>query len=112
MNHQIIAELCIEAAAETLVYSDHYKHQMERRSTPSRADITHMLCEDAPQIIDEETERDRLLIWGTAADGRIGHVLCSYCPEYRVITAYFPGDTEPYKWVDTDYRVRRSGQEE
>ena len=70
-----------------------------------------MLCDDAPQVIDDYTAENTLLIWGTVGDGRIGHVLCGYYPQYRVITAYFPGETEPYKWVDSEYRVRRSGPE-
>lgn len=70
-----------------------------------------MLCEDAAQVIDDDPERDRLLIWGTVSDGRIGHVLCGYYPAYRVITAYYPGETEPFKWVDREYRVRRSAHD-
>ena len=112
MNQQIITELCVEAKEDTLYYSDHYRQQTRRRPTPSRTDIVHILCDDAPEVIDNDTRGNTLLIWGTAADGRIGHVLCGYYPEYRVITAYFPGETEPYKWVDSNYRVRRSGPEE
>lgn len=107
MNQHIIEELCQEAAAETLVYNLHYQRQARQRPTPSIPEITHMFCQDEPQVIEDQRDRDTLLIWGTVPDGRIGHVLCSYYPDYRVITAYFPGETEPHKWADSEYRTRR-----
>lgn len=41
--------------------------------------------------------------------GRVIHVLCTYPPSRPiwVITAYWP-DTQPWKWVDNDYRERRT----
>ena len=78
---------------------------------PTAPDVAYLLCDDAPEIIEEEPERNSLLIWGTLADGRVAHILCSYHPGYQVITGYFPGETEPYKWADSEYRVRRGAIE-
>ena len=107
MNQQIIAELCAEAAEGILDYRPHYEIKLMQRSTPSKRQVAFMLCEDAPEVIDERPEEDVLIIWGTTQDGRIGHVVCKYYPVYEVLTAYFPGETEPYKWEDDTYRTRR-----
>ena len=107
MNQQIIAELCAEAAEGILDYRPHYEIKLMQRSTPSKSQVAFMLCEDAPEVIDERPEEDVLIIWGTTQDGRIGHVVFKYYPVYEVLTAYFPGETEPYKWEDDTYRTRR-----
>ena len=107
MNQHILEELCQAATGDTLTYTPHYLTQANERPTPSKPDVVFMLCRDAPEVIEDTPERDTLLIWGTSNDGRIGHVLCSYYPVYQVITAYFPGETEPHKWESSDYRIRR-----
>lgn len=112
MNQHIIVELCRETINGTLAYASHYDLRAESRPTPGKSDITFILCADAPEVIEENGERDTLLVWGTVADGRIGHILIKYQPAYQVVTAYFPAETEPYKWADDEYRVRsRMGEQ-
>lgn len=112
MNQHIIAELCREAVAGALDYAAHYALRVENRPTPRKGDLTFILCADAPEVIEENAERDTILVWGRAADGRIGHILIKYHPAYRVVTAYFPAETEPYKWSDDEYRIRsRRGEQ-
>lgn len=106
MKQRLIEELCAAADTDTLIYSPHYRQRARRRPSPQERDIIYILCADAPEIIEERTEDSVCLIWGTATDGRISHVLCEYYPGYRVVTAYFPSETEPYKWEDSEYRIR------
>lgn len=108
-----IGGLCLDATSGSMRYSRHYTRQLLDRPTPSRSEIRFLLCEDAPQII-EDYPQDSLgsccLIWGqTNLNGRIGHVVCGNPPDSRVITAYFPAETEPEKWED-DYRIRAGGR--
>lgn len=106
MNQRILSELCQEAVSGALAYASHYALREGNRPTPRKADITFILCADAPEVLEENTERDTFLVWGTVADGRIAHILIKYHPVYRVVTAYFPAETEPYKWADDEYRIR------
>jgi hypothetical protein len=74
-----------------------------------------MLCDDAPEVIEDYPDDkpfSSCLIWGTTTDGRIGHVLFTYPPDCWVITAYFPAETEPHKWTDSNYRIRKQTGEE
>lgn len=111
MNQRLIEELCAAADADTLIYSPHYQRRARRRPCPQERDIVYILCDDAPKVIEERTEDSVCLIWGVTADGRVGHILSEYYPAYRVATAYFPSETEPYKWADSEYRIRRRAVE-
>ena len=110
MYERRITELCEAADNGTLKPRPHYARRLESRPTPTENDIRFILCDDAPEIIEDypdDTPYSSCLIWGTTSDGHVGHVLCSYSREYWIITAYFPAETEPYKWADDDYRIRR-----
>ena len=105
-----IKALCPAAADDSMTYSDHYIRQRLLRPTPSKAHIVFMLCLDSPKIIENYPEDERggcCLIRGVADHGgRIGHVLCAYPPNSKVITAYFPRETEPNMW-DNNYQARQ-----
>ena len=97
------------AMSGTLFYTRHYDQQRHKRPTPTRSDITFMLCDDAPMIIDENPDHHEgptYLVWATRADGRIGHIVCPDDSSNTIITAYFPGCTNPEKW-DADFITRR-----
>ena len=104
-----IADLSLDAAAGRLRYSRHYRQRLPARPTPNQSEIRFMLCNDDPQVIEDYPEDSRgssCLIRGeTDIDGRVGHLLCSNPPDSLIITAYFPGETEPEEW-DTDYWTR------
>ncbi len=104
MQDNRIEELCRAAADGTLDYTDHYDERVNERPTPDKPEVRFMLCDDDPLVI--ETRGRLFLVWGRTAEGRIGHLLCSVLPVCRVMTAYFPGETQPEKWADADYRIR------
>ena len=112
MYERRIAGLCLDATSGLLEFSDHYYQRLFSRPTPSRGQIRFLLCEDDAQVIEDYTEDNRgpcCLIRGTTDfDGRIGHVVCANLSKSKVITAYFPAETEPDKWED-DYRRRVGG---
>ena len=105
-----IVALCSAAADDSLIYSNHYIQQQLKRPTPSKAHIKFMLCRDSPEVIEDYPNEGRgscCLIWGIADhNGRIGHVVCANPPEPKVITAYFPEETESSKW-ENNFRTRR-----
>ena len=107
-----IADLCLSATSGTLRYSQHYTQNFLSHATPSRDEIRFLLCDDAPEVIEDYPQRpkgSRCLIWGTTdGDSRIGHVVCANPPDSTVVTAYFPAETEPDKWED-NYRRRIRG---
>ena len=109
MYQSRIAKLCAAAASGSLIGMRHYTQKlMTRRATPNQEDIRFLLCEDAPEVIEDYPEDSRgalCLIRGETDSGRVGHVVCSCPPDYRVITAYFPAETQPLKW-DSGYRIR------
>jgi hypothetical protein len=110
MYEERIAELCRAASNGIMRPRSHYKRRLKSRPSPNEQDILFILCDDNPEVIEDnpfDSPSSCCLVWGTTADGRIGHVLCGYYPEYTIITAYFPAETEPYKWEDEEYRVRR-----
>ena len=114
MREYLIEALGWAASHGQLEPSLHYDFQETERPTPDDADIAFMLCADAPEVIELNPEAEpnsSCLVWGKTADGRIGHILCGYYPEYLIITAYFPAETEPYKWADDCYRIRKPYQE-
>jgi hypothetical protein len=104
-----IAVLSLDAFSDLLRYSQHYTQQLLSRPTPSQAEIRFLLWDDHPQVIEDYPRDPRggsCLIWGTTDScGRVGHVICANPPDSRVITAYFPAETEPDKWED-NYRRR------
>ena len=109
MYESRIAALCAAAASGSLDRSLHYDQRQWVRPTPDGTEILFILCDDEPQIIEDYPTDPRgscCLIWGTTSSGRIGHLVCGYSPGYRVITAYFPADTQPDRWED-NYRRRK-----
>jgi hypothetical protein len=108
MYQSRIAKLCAAAASGSLISIPHYTQRLTTRATPNQEDIRFLLCEDAPEVIEDYPEDERgatCLIRGETDSGRVGHVVCSYPPDNRVITAYFPAETQPWKW-DSGYRIR------
>jgi hypothetical protein len=105
----VTAVLCTEAEWGLLRYSDHYAEQLLRRPTPTRDEIRYILCEDDPQVIETDPANPpwsrTYLIWGVIYDGRAGHLLCTAPPNPKVVTAYWPAETEPDNWED-NYRRR------
>lgn len=111
MYQSFITELCRAAREGAIAPTYHYKAQFRVRPTPSEQEILFMLCDDAPEVIEDfphDSKGSYCLLRGINADGRIGHVACGYSRGYNIITAYFPAETEPEKWRDDDYRIRRS----
>ncbi len=103
-----IAKLCAAAASGSLITLPHYTRNLVARPTPNQEDIRFLLCDDAAEVIEDYPEDPRgaaCLIRGEINDGRVGHVVFRYPPDYFVITAYFPEDTQPWKW-DSGYRIR------
>lgn len=104
-----IAALSLDATSGALRYSQHYTQQLLSRPTPSQEEIRFLLWDDDPQIIEDYPQDPRggsCLIWGTTdSSDRVGHIICANPPDSQVITAYFPGETEPSKWED-NYRKR------
>ena len=110
MNDNLLVSLSLEAFSDSLEYSNHYNQQLLARPTPSKAEIRFLLWEDRPEILEDYPQDPRggcCLIWGTTDDnGRVGHIVCAYPPVSRVITAYFPDETESEEW-ECNYRRRR-----
>ena len=100
MEELTLAQLCAEVREGEIEWSRHYGLQLFERDQPSRADIQFMLCEDDPSIRERYTQS--CLIWGFVEAGRRGHVICTYPPGAKVVTAYWP-DTDPDEW-ENDYR--------
>ena len=114
MREYLIEALCWAVTNGELKPSEHYDFREATRPSPDDADIEFMLCDDAPEVLEVDPEaapNSSCLIWGKTANGRIGHVLCGYYPRYLIITAYFPAETEPYKWIDDEYSIRRATRE-
>ena len=119
MAESLIAVMCVELCEQitqvTEVYTAHHGIQVLARPTPTRAEIQYMLCDDDPQLIEvwpgdpEDVRGDKasFLIWAVMNDGRIGHTLCLWPPETRVLSAWWPAETQPEKWADSEYKVRR-----
>jgi hypothetical protein len=108
-NTSRMTTLRAQALSSSLSFSRHYNFRLSSRPTPSVGQIQFILCDDAPKVIEDYPERDRYLICGTTDnDGRVGHLVCTNPPNSMVITAYFPGETEPDKW-ENDYRKRKKG---
>ena len=104
-----LGALAFAAMTGTLSYTSHYEQQVRKRPTPTKSEITFMLCDDAPMIIEDNSYHGKgptCLIWAKRADGRIGHIVCRDDSSNTVITAHFPGDTNPGKW-DDDYITRK-----
>jgi hypothetical protein len=104
-----LSALAFAAMTGTLFYTPHYDQQLRKRPTPTRSDITFMLCDDSPMIIEENSDHGKgpiCLIWAQRADGCIGHLVCRNDSSNVVVTAYFPEDTNPEKW-DDDYITRK-----
>ena len=110
MNEDLIVSLSLDAISDSLGYSDHYNQRLLSRPTPSKAEIRFLLWEDNPEIIEDYPQDPRggsCLIWGTTDNsGRVAHIVCAYPPVSRIITAYFPGDSESEEW-ECNYRKRR-----
>ena len=115
MAENRIAAISLAALNGSLDYSRHYNQQFLSRPTPNRDEIRFLLIEDAPEIIEDyplDPRGPSCLIWGmTDYEGRIGHLICANPPNTRIVTAYFPGETEPEEW-ECNYRrrVRRGTQ--
>ena len=110
MTDPRIPRLCNATASGLMVYSQHYTQQVMFRPTPRKNDIEFILCHDSPEVIEDYPRDSRgscSLIWGMVeGDGRVGHIVCSDPPNSRIITAYFPGETQPQAWTD-NYRRRK-----
>ena len=109
MTDPRISWLCHAVVSGLMVYSQHYAHQVMCRPTPRKNDIEFILCHDSPKVIEEYPRDPRgscSLIWGMVeSDGQVGHIVCSDPPNPRIITAYFPRETQPWAWTD-NYRIR------
>lgn len=110
MQEALLAVLCVEARQGGIRASEHYLQRILGREMPGPDDISYVLCEDQPEVIEEnrpvhEATRPSSLIWGIMENGRIGHIKCSHPPYPVLITAYWP-DTEPDEWADDTYRRR------
>ena len=102
-----IAVLCVEAQAGRLLYREHVGVRNLQRDQPDRDDISYILCDNDPQIIEPYPDDPRgrsCLVWGTIVSGRIAHVQSNYPPGRWVITTYWP-DLET-KWLPPEYKVR------
>ena len=109
MDASRLGTLCAAAVSGELLYTDHSRMRLRHRPTPSAYAIRLLLCDDAPEIIEDYPNDPRgssCLVWGIIGDGRVAHVVCRNLPDSRVITAYFPSETEPENWRD-NYRERR-----
>lgn len=104
-----LTNLCIAITSGAMQFTDHYAKQLMSRPTPNKNEIKYITCDDTPEIIENEPDGKagrKYTVWGMADwSGRIGHVICTSPPNPRVITAYYPEETQPYKWTD-DYRRR------
>ena len=115
MNESRVSALSAAAYSDSLYYSAHYNLQLISRPTPSKNEILFLLCQDAPEIIEDYPQDLRgpsCLIWGLTDDtGRVGHLVCSNPPNPGIITAYYPSETEPNQW-ECNYRrrIRRQPQ--
>ncbi len=101
--------LCFAAASGTLEYSYHYSARRKSRPMPSAESVQFLLCNDAPEVIEDypgDPRGSSCLIWGIIDDGAVAHVVCRIPPDGLVITAYFPAETRPDKW-ESNYKVRR-----
>lgn len=110
MDASGIAVLCVEAEQGKLLYRVHVAERSIKRDQPGRNDITHILCYDTATVIEPYPNDPRgksCLIWGTIANGRIGHIVCGYPPNSLVITTYWP-DSDPQRWEDLEYTIRRT----
>ena len=115
MYESRIVALSLEAFSGSLDYTHHYNRQVLSRPTPTREQIRFLLYEDSPEIIEDYPEDPRgpsCLVWGIADNnGRVGHLVCANPPNSKVITAYFPDETEPDIW-ESNYRRRIRRQRE
>ena len=108
MDISAIAVLCTEAQAGRLLYSQHVAEQSLQRDQPARDEITYILCDDDPQIIErypDDFPYRSCLIWGKLDSGRVGHIVCNYPPERLVITVYWP-KSKTWEWRDQEYKIR------
>ena len=120
MAESLIATICVaiceQLESDTDVYSTHHGIQQLARPTPTRAEIRYMMCDDDPQVIerwagdpnDVRGDKASFLVGGIMTDGRIGHTLCMWPPDSFVITAWWPAETQPEKWVDAEFKIRRT----
>ena len=109
MSTNRMMALRAQAMSSSLSFSRHYNARLSSRPTPSREEIQFLLCDNAPEVIEDYPERNRCLIYDTTDnDGRVGHLVCTNPPTSMVITAYFPSETEPDKW-ENGYRTRKKG---
>lgn len=105
MAGDLIAAFCEAARSGELHFTPHHFLRLATRPSPNESETSFILCEDAPEIIEESPETSRCLIWGQIRNNEIAHLLCEYWPGFAVITAYFPALTEPDSW-SSDFRLR------